>query len=384
MCRGTASSACLSRYPLGSMSRSNSARSVFGGAGGQGTRASVSSLQNLRNALRPESQHQPPPGGASGNVPNDDKKTMEGLNSRLSGYLSRVRKLENSNRDLEEQIRELLEKRGQTADRDWDEIEKPLADLKKELREKTMENARLLLQLDNSKLANEDFKNKVDTERIQRQNLERDIADLKRLIDDTQITRLNLESQIESAREELAYLKKDHREEVAVLKEKIKDSNVTVEVDSSQSNLSDTINKLRDQYEKLAEKNREETNEWYKNKFENIKVEVERNTESLQTSRSELNELRRQKQMKEIDIQALQNTIISLEETLKDIDGRYGREMAYLNRHLQKVGDELTKVREKVEQQAEEYQALLNIKMQLEAEINSYRQLLGGTDDGSE
>ncbi|XP_072539036.1 keratin, type I cytoskeletal 18-like [Salminus brasiliensis] len=365
------------------MSRS-SASSVFGGAGGQGTRASVSTLQALRNALRPESQMQPLGSGASAPAPADDKKTMESLNNRLSDYLGRVRKLEKSNQELQEQIRDILEKRGQTVDQDWDKIKKPLADLRKEIRDKTMENARLLLQIDNSKLANEDFKNKLETEHIARQSVEHDLADLRRVIDESQLARLDLESQIESNREELAYLQKEHRDEVAVLKEKIKESNVTVETDSSQSNLSDTINKIRNQYEKLAVKNREETDEWYKNKFENIKVEVARNTESLQTSRTELNELRRQKQLREIDVQALQSTILSLEETLKDSEGRYGREMARLNRILQQLGAELTRVRDKVERQAMEYQALLNIKMKLEAEIDGYRRLLGGTDDGAE
>ncbi|KAG9277896.1 keratin, type I cytoskeletal 18-like [Astyanax mexicanus] len=371
---------CLSL--VSSMSR-NSASSMFGGAGGQGARASVSTLQALRNAMRPESQQQPQGGGALAPPPADDKKTMESLNNRLSGYLGRVRKLEKSNQELEEQIRDILEKRGQTADRDWDKIEKPLADLRKEIRDKTMENARLLLQIDNSKLANEDLKNKLDTESIARQNLEHDLSDLRRVIDDSQLARLDLESQIESGKEELAFLKKEHRDEVAVLKEKIKESSVTVEADSSHSNLSHTVNKIREQYEKLAVKNREETDDWYKNKFENIKVEVAKNTESLQNSRTELTELRRTKQLREIDVQALQSMIVSLEETLRDSEGRYGKELARLNRILQQLGAELTKVRDQVERQAQEYQALLNVKMKLEAEIDSYRCLLGATDDSA-
>ncbi|XP_066521945.1 keratin, type I cytoskeletal 18-like isoform X2 [Hoplias malabaricus] len=371
----------------------NSASSMFGGAGGRDSRASVSNLQNLRKALRPESlrpeskqqqpqQSQPLNNTAPAPVPADDKKTMVDLNNRLSGYLGRVKELEKSNQDLEDKIRDILEKRGQTVDRDWDEIEKPLADLRKQIRDKTMENAAILLQIDNSKLADDDFKNKLEVERFARQNLEHEVSELKRTIDDSQIVRLNVESEIESLKEELAYLQKDHRDEVALLKEKIKDCSVNVEADSSQSNLSETINKIRGQYEKLASKNREDTNEWYKNKFENIKVEVARNTEALQSSRTEINELRRVKQMREIDIQALQKTIQSLEETLKDSNGRYGREMSRLNRIIQQLEAELTKVRNNIERQSEDYQALLNIKMKLEAEIEGYRKLIGGIEDG--
>lgn len=54
--------------------------------------------------------------------------------------------------------------------------------------------------------------------------------------------------------------------EVDVLREKIKDSEVKVEVDSQNSNLAEMVNKIRNQYDKLAEKNLKETEEWYQSK----------------------------------------------------------------------------------------------------------------------
>lgn len=48
------------------------------------------------------------------------------------------------------------------------------------------------------------------------------------------------------------------------LQKKVGDSDVTVEVDSHESNLGNTLNKIRAQYEKVAEKNREDTESWYK------------------------------------------------------------------------------------------------------------------------
>lgn len=54
--------------------------------------------------------------------------------------------------------------------------------------------------------------------------------------------------------------------EVDVLREKIKDSEVKVEVDSQNSNLAEMVNKIRNQYDKLAKKNLKETEEWYQSK----------------------------------------------------------------------------------------------------------------------
>ncbi|XP_031414616.1 keratin, type I cytoskeletal 18-like isoform X2 [Clupea harengus] len=359
------------------MSRTSSA-SMFGGAGGRDSRASVSTLRGLRSALRPDSRRD---GDNYASTPADDKQTMKGLNNRLSGYLGRVRQLEKSNNDLEDKIRDILKKRGKTTDHDWEEIERPLVDLKKQVRQKTLENARLILQIDNSKLANEDFKNKMETELLVRQNVERDLSDLRKVIDDTQLSKMQLESQIEAVKEELAYLKKDHRDDAMALRQKVKESDVTVEMDSPDSTLADTLNKIRGQYESVAVKNRDETDSWYNKKFDNIKVEVAKNTESLQSSKNELNDLRRQKQLLEIDVQSMNNMHISLEETMQDTEGRYGRELARLNRLLQQLESDLGQVRDQVERQSEDYQALLNVKMKLEAEIESYRCLLHGIDD---
>lgn len=55
-------------------------------------------------------------------------------------------------------------------------------------------------------------------------------------------------------------------QDVDELRKKIKDSNVLVEFDSQDNNLSDTLNKIRSQYEKLAKKNLKDTDDWYQSK----------------------------------------------------------------------------------------------------------------------
>uniref|UniRef100_A0A4W5N8Y2 Zgc:92380 n=1 Tax=Hucho hucho TaxID=62062 RepID=A0A4W5N8Y2_9TELE len=360
--------------PTTAMSR-NSAFSMFGGAGGRGSRVSVASLEGLRNVMRsdPENSKEvsPDPGPAP-----DDKKTMKGLNNRLSGYLGRVRNLEETNKDLENQIQDILDKRGDPKGRDWDVVEKPLNDLRKKLRDMTMDNARLLLQIDNTKLANDDFKNKLDNEKQARKSVEQDLIGLKKMIDDTNLNRTQLESQIDSVKEELAFLKKDHKDDVDELRRKIKDSNVLVEFDSQDNNLSDTLNKIRSQYEKLAKKNLKDTDDWYQSKFDSIKEEVVQNTEALHSGKNELKDLRRQRHLLEIDIQSIVSMVHSHEVSLKDTDGRYNREMTRLNKILLQLEGELVQVRTQVERHVDDYQELLHVKMKLEAEIENYRRLM--------
>lgn len=119
---------------------SNTAASMFGGAGGRGSRVSVASLEGLRNVLRNETERDSAPAAPekpaappAPAAPADDKHTLRGLNDRLSGYLGRVRQLEKENGDLGKEIDEILAKRKAPEGRDWDEMEKPLEDLKKQV-----------------------------------------------------------------------------------------------------------------------------------------------------------------------------------------------------------------------------------------------------------
>ncbi|KAL2081558.1 hypothetical protein ACEWY4_023411 [Coilia grayii] len=354
----------------------SSSASVFGGAGGIGSRISVANVRNLSSMMRPYVKID---NGSPVLSPPNDKETMQGLNDRLAGYLSKVRTLEESNRKLEEKIQEVLKKRGTGNERDWSKYELPLAALKDQLQDMTMENARLLLQIDNARLAADDFKVKFETEQNMRQGVEQDIAGLRKLIDDTHLSRMQLESQIEALRDELITLRRNHEEDVDELKGQINNSNVSVEMDNCKGeDLNETINKIRKDYEKAAQKNREDTEAWYKSKFDNISAEVSKNTEALQTGKSEVNDLRRQKQSLEIDLQALLNMNRSLEDSLNDTQNRTAQEIDQYNKIILALENELGQVRAQVERQGLDYQTLLNLKMKLEAEIVTYHGLLEG------
>ena len=112
----------------------DSSGSVFGGAGGRGTRVSISSLEGLRNAMRKDPQRDAAAAAAPAEVAADDKKTMRGLNERLFGYLAREGQLEEANKKLQDEIDEIIAKRGAQDCHDWNEIKKPLDDLRKKVR----------------------------------------------------------------------------------------------------------------------------------------------------------------------------------------------------------------------------------------------------------
>ncbi|XP_033837699.1 keratin, type I cytoskeletal 18-like [Periophthalmus magnuspinnatus] len=370
----------------------NSSASVYGGAGGRGAKASVSSLEGLRNVMRNDTERDSPapvkapiaPASAPTSKtaapapPADDKQTLRGLNDRLNGYLNRVRQLEKENKALEDEIEEILAKRAAPDGRDWDEIQKPLDELKDKIKEITKENAKLLLQIDNTGLANNDLKNKLDEEKKAVKAIEKDVEEQRRTIDETKLKCAHLEKDIELVKNEIEHLKKEHKGDVDDLRDKIKDSEVKVEIESSDSNLTEALNKIRSQYDDLVRKTEKETEDWYQSKFKTIKVEEAKNTEAVMKSKDELKDLSKEKQLLEIKIQGAHTTIHNLEQNVKSTKVEYGVRLGPLNKKIKDLEAELKEFRNEIERQLQKNKDLVMVKMKLEEEIRYYQELMQG------
>ncbi|XP_033072075.1 keratin, type I cytoskeletal 18-like [Trachypithecus francoisi] len=311
----------------------------------------------------------------------DEKETMQSLNDRLASYLDRVRSLETENRRLESKIREHLEKKGPQV-RDWSHYFKIIEDLRAQIFANTVDNARIVLQIDNARLAADDFRVKYETELAMRQSVENDIHGLRKVIDDTNVTRLQLETEIEALKEELLFMKKNHEEEVKGLQAQIASSGLTVEVDAPKSqDLAKIMADIQAQYDELARKNREELDKYWSQQIEESTTVVTTQSAEVGAAETTLTELRRTVQSLEIDLDSMRNLKASLENSLREVEARYALQMEQLNGILLHLESELAQTRTEGQRQAQEYEALLNIKVKLEAEIATYRRLL---EDGEE
>ncbi|XP_026864240.2 keratin, type I cytoskeletal 18 isoform X1 [Electrophorus electricus] len=359
--------------------------SIHGGAGGQGSRISSASFGGLRSGLGvPASSvatsFQVSSGGGTGEIMGNEKFAMQNLNDRLASYLEKVRSLEKANSKLELQIREALEKRGPDV-HDYSRYQAILDDLRKKVFDATVDNARLVLQIDNARLAADDFRVKYESELTIRQSVEADIVGLRKVIDDTNLGRMNLESEIEALKEELIFLKKNHDNEVMELRNQIAQSGVQVDVDAPKGqDLAQIMEEMRSKYEKIAQKNQDELKTWHESQIQEVQVQVTQSTEALQGARTEINDLRRQLQTLEIELESQKNLKASLEGTLRDTEMRYNMEIENLNSVIVQLEAELMQIRANIQQQSQDYEALLNMKMKLEAEIATYRRLLDGGD----
>ncbi|XP_056403681.1 keratin, type I cytoskeletal 47 kDa-like isoform X3 [Hyla sarda] len=293
---------------------------------------------------------------------------------------AQVHSLERANSDLEAKIRDFYEKQSAIQAYDPSGFYETINKLRIQILDATTDNARLVLQIDNAKLAADDFKMKFESELAFRLGVEHDISGLRKALDELTVNRSDLELEIESLREELIFLKKNHQEELDVLKGRI-GGKVNVELDSAPPvDLSKVIAEVRHQYEEMMEKNRQEMESWYRTQSQSLSTEVAVCQQSFESSRTEVTDLRRSAQSLEIELQSLLNMKQSLEGTLVETEGRYGAELATIQNLISQIELNLQQVRSDYENQSLEYRRLLDIKTKLEQEIATYRRLLDGED----
>ncbi|XP_068119497.1 keratin, type I cytoskeletal 19-like isoform X2 [Hyperolius riggenbachi] len=308
------------------------------------------------------------------------KETMQNLNDRLATYLDKVRSLETANSGLELKIREWYEKQGPSPSRDYSNYFKIIEELRGKIIDATIDTSKIALHMDNGKLAADDFRTKYENELALRQSVEADIHGLRRVLDELTLARADLELQTENLKEELAYLKKNHEEEKKAMGGQV-GGQVSVEVDSAPGvDLTKILSDMREQYEQLAEKNRQDAEAWFFTKTEELNNEVAVQSEQIQTSKTEITDLRRTLQGLEIELQSQLSMKSSLEGTLAETEARYGAQLAQIQSVISSLEAQLCDLRADMERQNYEYKVLMDIKTRLEQEIATYHRLLEGHD----
>ncbi|KAF6094561.1 keratin 40 [Phyllostomus discolor] len=310
----------------------------------------------------------------------NEKETMQFLNDRLASYLERVRGLEETNAELERQIREQCDADVPLVCPDYQCYFNTIEDLQQKILCTKAENSRLAIQLDNCKLAAEDFRSKYESELTLHQLVESDIGGLRRILDELTLCKADLEAQAECLKDDLLCLKKNHEEEVDSLRGQLGDR-LNVELDSGPIvDLNGVLEEMRCQYETVLANNRRDVEKWFAVQMEELNQQQLSSAEQLQGCQTEILELKRTASALEIELQAQQSLTESLEGTVAETEAQYSAQLAQMQCLIDNVENQLAEIRCDLERQNQEYEVLLDTKARLEGEIATYRGLLESED----
>ncbi|XP_006889544.1 PREDICTED: keratin, type I cytoskeletal 26 [Elephantulus edwardii] len=340
------------------------------GGGGLGSGVSIGLLGNEHGLL-------------SGN----EKVTMQNLNDRLASYLDHVRALEEANAELEQKINGWYEKYGPGSFRglnhDYGRYFSVIEDLKRQIISETTCNAKIVLQNDNSRLTVDDFRQKYENELALHQSVEADINSLRRVLDELTLSTSDLERQYETLNEELTYLKNNHEEEMKAL-QCTAGGNVNVEMNAIPGvDLTILLDHMRAEYEVLAEQNRKDVEVWFTEKSASLQQQISDDAGAATAARNELTELKRSMQTLEIELQSLLAMKQSYECSLAETEGNYCLQLQQIQDQIGVMEERLQQIRMEREGQKLEYEQLLDAKIFLEKEIETYCNLIDGEERGS-
>ncbi|XP_008169516.1 phakinin [Chrysemys picta bellii] len=303
--------------------------------------------------------------------------SYESLNGCLVEYIEKVRALEQVNQELEEHIRVYLEKKSSNVN-SWEALRENWETIYHQVGDAVLENARLMLQMENIQACAEDFKDRYENEQPFRKAVEDEINSLYKVIDDANLTKMDLERQIESMKEELGLLSKNHEEDVKMLYNQLAGSQLEELEAPIGTGLDDILEKIRIHWEKDIEKNRVETGALLHTKqtTETAPAVQTQEDELVESLRAEFHETACKIQSLQAETESLRTLKRGLENSLYDAKHWHDIELQNLGSVITKLEAEVREIRAETEQQQRDRETLLSNKIQLEKDIAAYHCLL--------
>ncbi|XP_016133087.1 neurofilament light polypeptide-like [Sinocyclocheilus grahami] len=311
-------------------------------------------------------------------VRTQEKAQLQELNDRFAGYIERVHELEQQNRALEA---ELLLQRHVEPSRLRGLYEQEVRTLRAAVEEARMERQAALSHRESMENALQSLQASYEEEVVAREDTEGRLLEARKEADDGALAQVELENKVDTLLNELAFLKKVHEGEISELQAQIQyGAQIAIEAETAKPDLSSALRDIRAQYEKLAAKNIQSAEEWFRGKMGHLTESVVHHTDAVRNSKDEAGEYRRQLQACVLEIDACKGLNESLEKQLREVEDKQSAEIAAMQDTISDLEDELRATKGEMARYLKEYQNLLNVKMALDIEIAAYRKLLEGEE----